>query len=509
MITIAPQARLLGNRGLITLTMMLASGIYALDWTIAAVALPHMQGTFSTTQDQISWVLTSYIVMSAIMLPTTGWLSRRLGRKRLFLMSIGSFTLFSLACGSANSLGTEVAFRIGQGMSGAYLIPLSQSIMLDTYPKEEHSKAMAIWGIGVMLGPVIGPTIGGYLTEISSWRWVFYINLPAGCIALIAGWLCLPGEPGDSEVQQFDWFGFSVLGLSIGALQMMLDRGQRLDWFQSTEIIIEATLILLGLYIFVVHSLTSPRSLINLRIFQDRNYALGSVVIFLYGLLTLAPIVLMPPFLQDLRGYPITLVGLVLAPRGLGLMLSMMVLGYVGPRIDPRIPVGFGFAMLAMSSWTMTGWNLDTEMWDVIWIGALQGIGAGAIYVPMATLTFSTLDPDYRTEAASVWNLIRSIGSSLGISISLVILVRMSATSRADLTGHITPFNDSLNFYNLSNRSTSLDVQQIGRLDVEIIRQSMMIGYLDVFYVAAVASAFALPLVLFLRQPPPASKQGP
>ena len=489
------------NRGLITLTMMLASGMYALDWTIAAVALPHMQGTFSTTQDQISWVLTSYIVMSAIMLPTTGWLSRRLGRKRLFLLSVGGFTLFSLACGSANSLGAEVIFRIGQGLSGAYLLPLSQSIMLDTYPKEEHSKAMVIWGVGVMLGPIIGPTVGGYLTEASTWRWVFYINIPAGLIALSAGWVCLPKQPADTGVRWFDWFGFAALGVAIGALQMMLDRGQRLDWFQSLEIIVEATLVGLGLYVFLVHSLTTARPLVSLRMFQDRNFALGSIVIFLYGLLTLAPIVLMPPFLQDLRDYPITMVGLLLAPRGLGLMASMIVLGRIGPRIDPRLPVGLGFAMLALSSWMMTGWNLEVGTWDITWTGTLQGLGAGAIYVPMATLTFSTLDPAYRTEAASVWNLIRSIGSSMGISISLVILVRMSTISRADLIGHVTPFNEVLGFYGLAGRLNALNMPQVGRLDAEIMRQAMMVGYLDVFFVAAVGSALAVPLVLLLRLP--------
>lgn len=501
-------AAAVANRGLITLAVMLASGMYALDWTIAAVALPHMQGTFSATQDQISWVLTSYIVISAIMLPTTGWLSRRFGRKRLFLVSVGSFTMFSLACGSADSMAAEVAFRIGQGLSGAYLIPLSQSIMLDNYPVEQHAKAMAIWGFGVMLGPIIGPTVGGYLTEVSTWRWVFYINLPAGCIAFVLGWLWLPGELGDDKARSFDWFGFAALGLAIGALQMMLDRGQRLDWFQSPEIIIEATLACLGLYTFVVHSLTSPSPLVSLRLFKDRNYAIGLLIIFVYGLLTLAPIVLMPQLLHDLRDYPITIIGLLLSPRGAGLMLSMMILGRLGARIDPRIPVGFGFAMLAFSSWVMAGWNLEVGMWDVAWTGALQGLGAGAIVLPMSTLTYSTLDPAYRTEAAAVWNLIRSVGSSAGISIALVILVRMSATSRAYLAEHLTPFNELLAFHGLAGRLHALDARLAGQLDLEILRQSAMIGYLDVFYVAAIASALAMPLILLLRQPPPASDAG-
>jgi len=265
-VPIAPQ-----RRGLITATAILASMIYAIDWTVAAVALPYMQGTFSATQDQISWVMTSYIAVSAITLPTTGWLSAKLGRKRLFLVSIAGFSFFSLLCGAAGSLPAEVAARIGQACFGAFLIPLSQSLMLDNYPQEEHAKATALWGLGVILGPVIGPTMGGYLTEQYSWPWVFYISVPVGFIACLGAALFLPADPERKAGTSFDWPGYLALAIGVGALQMMLDRGERLDWFAAPEIQIEAASCLLGFYVFLVHGLSSRHPIVNLRLMLDRN----------------------------------------------------------------------------------------------------------------------------------------------------------------------------------------------------------------------------------------------
>jgi MFS transporter, DHA2 family, multidrug resistance protein len=489
------------RRGWVTGTLVLASMIYSIDWTIAAVALPHMQGTFSATQDQISWVLTSYIVASAVMLPATGWLAARLGRRRLFLVAVGGFTVFSLFCGMANSLAAEVLLRIAQGACGAFLIPLSQAIMLDAYPPEEHGRAMAYWGMGVVLGPVIGPTLGGILTDALTWRWVFFINLPVGSLALLGGLAFLPRTPPAEAPRPLDAFGFCTLALGVGAMQMMLDRGERLDWFESREIVIEAILMAAGLYFFVVHSLTSSRPLVDLRLMRDRNYALGMLLVFLYGVLTLAPMVLMPPFLQDLQDYPMATIGLLLSPRGLGLFMAMMILARLGPTIDRRLQIAAGFLLLAASSWWMAQWNLEVAASEVFWTGLLQGLGAGSIIGPLGVLTFATLAPAHRTEGASMWNLIRSIGSSIGIAAALAILVRTAGISRGELVEHVTAYNEIMRHGPLPGGGSVADPASLSVLELEIARQALMIGYVDVFYLCTLTSLFAMPLILLLGKP--------
>jgi DHA2 family multidrug resistance protein len=489
------------HRGLVTGTLVLSSMIYSIDWTIAAVALPHMQGTFSATQDQISWVLTSYIVASAVMLPATGWLSARFGRGRLFFAAVGGFTVFSLFCGAASSLVAEVLLRIGQGACGAFLIPLSQAIMLDIYPPEDHGKAMAMWGMGVVLGPVIGPTLGGYLTEAISWRWIFFINLPVGAAALLGGALFLPKMPPADQPRPLDAFGFVALALGVGAMQMMLDRGERLDWFESTEIVIEAIVMVAGLYFFVVHSLTSRNPIVDLRLLRYRNYSLGMILVFLYGVLTLAPMVLMPPFLQDLQDYPMATIGLLLSPRGVGLFMAMIVLGRLGRVIDPRLQIASGFVLLAVSSWWMSRWNLEVGAPAVFWTGLMQGFGAGSIIGPLGVLTFASLPAEHRTEAASMWNLIRSLGSSIGIAVALATLIRTAGISRSVLVEAISPFNEILRSQPLPGGGDLGDLSSLLALDAEVGRQALMIGYVDVFYLCAITSVLALPLIPLLGTP--------
>ncbi|MDP6344007.1 MAG: DHA2 family efflux MFS transporter permease subunit, partial [Alphaproteobacteria bacterium] len=366
----------------------------------------------------------------------------------------------------------------------------------------QHARAMAIWGMGVMLAPVVGPTLGGYLTHSYSWRWVFYINVPIGLLAIAGAIVFLARSRPDPAAKGFDWLGFAALGVGFGSLQAMLDRGERLDWFQSGEILIEGCLVALGLYLFAVHGLMAKHPLVNLRLFRDRNYFLGVMFIFLYGLLTLAPMVLLPPFLQGLQGYPITTVGMLLAPRGLGMMLAMVLFGRLGDKYDPRIGLAFGFLGLSVSSWAMSGWTLEVGFWDVAWTGFVQGVGAGIIVAPLGMMTFATLDIRHRTEASSVWNLVRSLGSSIGVAIALAILVRMSSTSQAVLTEHINPYNK------LFTSGGGLPLPGAGGLallDLEIGRQAAMIGYVDVFYLSAIASLLAIPLVPLLRRPPPAT----
>jgi DHA2 family multidrug resistance protein len=478
--------------------------IYSIDWTIAAVALPHMQGTFSATQDQIAWVMTSYIVVSAIVLPTTGWLSNALGRKQLFLIAIAGFTFFSFLCGVANSLQTEILFRALQGCFGAFLLPLSQALLLDSHPPEEHARATALWGLGVIFGPVIGPTIGGYLTELYDWRWVFYINVPVGIIAYLGGLFFLPTDNPERAKTRFDAFGFLALAMSVGCFQLMLDRGERQDWFEAMEIQIEAGLCLLGLYLFVVHSLSSTTPIVNLRLMADRNYSLGMLFAFIYGMLTLPPMILLPPFMSALQGYPVSTVGLLMSPRGLGLMVAMLVLGRIGGRIDPRLTLFAGFLMIGIPSWYMAGWNLEVGPFEIIWTSVVQGIGAGSIIVPLGALTFATLDQRHRTEAASMWNLVRSAGSGIGISVAVFIVARVSSVTRSGLVENVSPFNAAYKYWPLSDLVSSGSPHHLAQLDDLVTRQAQLIGYLEVFQLTAIASFVTLPLVFLLAKPKPA-----
>lgn len=500
-VTTATTEQVAKNRGIITVIAVLASMIYSIDWTIAAVALPHMQGTFSATQDQIAWVMTSYIVVSAITLPTTGWLNAVLGRKRLFLASIGGFTVFSVACGAASSLETEIAARALQGCFGAFLIPLSQALLLDIYPKEKHSQAIALWGLGVILGPIAGPTLGGYLTDELSWRWVFYVGVPIGFLALLAGLLFLPKDQPSGDAPAFDWTGFAAIAIGVGSFQLMLDRGERQDWLESLEIQIEAGLALLGMYLFIVHSLSSNTPIVNVRLMLDRNYTLGLLLAFLYGVLTLPPLVLMPSLLASLQNYPVVTVGMLLSPRGVGLMIAMFVLGRVGNRIDPRLTLAGGFAAIGISSWYMSAWSIDVPASSVVWTGVFQGIGAGAIVVPLGVVTFATLDPKHRTEAASMWNLVRSAGSSIGIALAVFLVARMSSISRADIVNHVSPYNAAFRNPMFSGWASIEDARPLARLAEEINRQAQMVGYIDVFYFSTWAAILGLPLIMLLDRP--------
>jgi len=350
--------------------VILAALLYSVDWTIAAVALPHMRGSFSATQDQISWVITSYIVASAIVIPTSGFMSARFGRKRVFAGAVAGFTAASILCGAADTLATEVLARIVQGVSGAFIIPLSQSIILDTYPPEKHTRMMGFWGVGAVFGPVIGPTLGGYLTEHLDWRWIFYINVPIGLVAL-AGVLAFLPESKREPGKKLDVFGFLTLALAVGALQMVFDRGERHDWFESAEILIEAGLGALGFYLFAAHSLTARNPFLDPRLLVMRGYALGLAFVFLYGMITVPPMVLMPPFMQDLRGMPIETVGLLQSPRGLGLVLSMLCGSLFTHVLGPRLLIGVGFGFLAVASLEMSTWNLDIGAWPIVWTGFL------------------------------------------------------------------------------------------------------------------------------------------
>jgi DHA2 family multidrug resistance protein len=494
----SPSAPL--NRGMITVSVMLATVMQVVDTTIVNVALPHMQGSMSATQDQIAWVLTSYIVAAAIFTPLTGVLADRMGRKRLFGAAVIGFTLASMLCGAATSLNQLVVFRALQGALGASLVPLSQAVLLDTYPREKHGSAMALWGVGVMVGPILGPTLGGYLTEYYSWRWAFYINLPVGMLALLGIAAFVP-EATSAQKRGFDFFGFALLSIAIGALQLMLDRGNLLDWFDSTEVVLEAAAAALALYLFLVHMFTAQRSFIEPGLFADRNFAAGVLLMFTVGVLLLATMALLPPFLQNLLGFPVITAGYVLAPRGVGTMAAMMVVGRLVGKVDTRALVLTGLLLMAWSLHDMTGFNADVGVGEIVYTGVVQGIGLGFIFVPLSTIAFATLAPRYRNEGAAMFSLIRNLGSSVGISLVMTVLGHEAQSSHAALSESITPFRDALvapgvpQAWNWSS--------ELGRLalDAEVSRQALTIAYLNDFRFMMYLSLLAVPLLLLLRSP--------
>ncbi|MEK1905288.1 MAG: DHA2 family efflux MFS transporter permease subunit [Pseudomonas sp.] len=499
----SPEAR----RAVITLSVMLATIMQALDTTIANVALPHIQGTMGTTQEQINWVLTSYVIAAAIATPLTGFLSSRFGRKRILIWSTVGFTITSMMCGAAQTLEQIVTFRILQGIFGASLVPLSQSLLLDTYPKEKHGSAMAMWGVGVMVGPILGPTLGGWLTEYYSWHWVFYINLPFGVLA----WLGLATSVQESPIdttRKFDYLGFTLLAIAIGAFQLMLDRGESLDWFASGEILIEGFLAGLCLYLFVVHTCTHPQPFINPDMFRDRNLCMGLIFIFLVGIVLLATMALLPPFMQNLLGYPVLDVGYVLAPRGFGTMVAMLLVGRLISKVDPRPLIALGLLLTSLSLWEMTQFNLDSSSADIIRTGITQGFGLGLIFTPLTTISFSTLAPAFRNEGTALYSLLRNVGSGIGISIVITYLSQRTQINHAALTGYLTPFSQPLQ---LAVQAGVYDLDTTAglmKLDKEVARQAATLAYLQDFRLMMFITLAALPMTLLLRvparNPPPA-----
>ena len=489
-----------GHRGLITASVMLATIMQALDTTIANVALPHMQGSMGATQDQISWVLTSYIVAAAIFMPLTGFVTSRFGRKRVFMWSVVGFTLTSMMCGAAQSLNQIVLFRLLQGVFGASLVPLSQAVLLDSHPKEEHGSAMAMWGVGVMVGPILGPSLGGWLTEYYNWRWVFYINIPIGLLA----WLGLAWFVEETPIdmtRRFDLLGFAFLSLAIGTFQMMLDRGETLDWFKSREVMLEAMVAGLAFYLFVAHIFTHDEPFIEPGLFKDRNFSVGLVFIFIVGIVLLATMALLPPFIQNLMGYPVIDVGLLMAPRGIGTMVAMMTVGKLSGKVDVRLMITLGILLTSLSLWEMTQFTTDISGWDIVRTGVIQGLGIGFIFVPLSTITFSTLAPRYRNEGTSLFSLMRNIGSSIGISVVITYLAQRTQANHAAFSDSINPFNLALKraveagVYNLTTP------EGLSAINREVTRQAATLAYLQDFRLMMFVTLSALPLIFLLAKP--------
>jgi len=487
------------TRTAITVAIMAATVMSALDSTIANVALPHMRGSVSASQEEITWVLTSYIVAAAIFTPLTGWLARRFGAKRVILASIVGFTAASALCGIATGLGELVVFRLMQGMFGAALIPISQAILLDINPPDRHGPAMAVWGMGAMLGPIVGPALGGWLTEELNWRWVFYINVPVGAFAFI-GLSSSLRETDSDAAAHLDMFGFGLLALAISALQMMLDRGQQQGWFDSTEICIEAAAAGTLFFMFVVHSITARRSFVDLAIFKDRNFAFGSLLGFFIGLVVFAVLALLPSMLQGLLGLPALQAGLVTAPRGIGTLISMWIVGQLINRVDPRALILTGLALSAYSLERMSHFTLAMDTNLAMTSGFIQGLGTGLIFVPMSTLGFATLAAKYRSEGAAMYNLVRNIGAAVGISVLQSATIRSSAAARAHLAEQVHTGAPALALRAPDfDPGAAFDVARLGR---ELARQAAMAANVSGYRTLMVMTIAIAPLVLLMRPPP-------
>jgi DHA2 family multidrug resistance protein len=485
---------------MITVTVMAATLIQTLDSTIANVALPRMQGAFGATQEQISWVLTSYIVATAIFMPLTGFLAGRVGRRRVFVVSVVGFTIASMLCGASQSLEQIVLCRLLQGAFGACLVPLAQSVLLDTWPPERHGAAMAAWGIGVMIGPILGPTLGGWLTEYYDWRWVFYINLPIGALCALGMLIYLPRDIPE-RTRRFDLTGFAFLAIGLAALQLMLDRGASLDWFESTEIVLEAALAGLCLYLFVVHIFTHPQPFIDPTLFVDRNFSAGLVMAFAVGIVLLATMTLLPPYLQSLMGYPVIDVGLALAPRGAGTMVGMLVVARLGDRVDPRMPIAAGLLLTAFALYEMGEFDMDVALSSVVSTGFVQGLGVGLVFPSLTAVTFASLAPRHRNEGTALFSLTRNIGSSIGISIVVSLLAHNLQANYAALAWYIDPSSLPLRLA-IEAGVWRLDTPEgLAAVDAELSRQALSIAYLQDFRLMMWISLGTLPLLLMLRRP--------
>jgi len=490
-----------GQRVVVTIAVMMAVLLQVLDTTIANVALPHMQASLSATQDTINWVLTSYIVASAIALPIAGWLADKVGRKRLLVWSVIGFTVASVLCASALSLTEMVLFRAIQGVCGAFLIPLAQATLFDINPREKHGQAMALFGGGIMIGPILGPVLGGWLTDSYNWRWVFLVNLPVGVICTLLLVRFLPKT--EQHARRFDMFGFILLAVAIGSLQLFLDRGAQKDWLQSWEIIIELGLAIGGFWMFVVHIVTAKEPLFERGMFADRNFATGLLFMAVTGVLLLAGLALLPPLLQNLYGYSVLQSGYLTAPRGVGTLISMLLAGRLVGKFDARLLVGIGVVLMGTSLWMMTGFALDQPSMPVITSGVVQGLGLGLIFVPLQSLAFETLKPHLRTTAASLLNLARNVGGSVGISVVSAQLIRMSQVAHADLASNITSQTLPMVDPSLLERIAPGGVGALAIINLEINRQAVFIAYLDDFKLMMIVTFAVLPLLLIMRKAKP------
>jgi DHA2 family multidrug resistance protein len=479
----------------ITIAVTLATVLQSIDITIANVALPHIGGSMGATLVQMDWVLTSYIVAAAIVTPLSGWLAVRFGRKKVLLVSVIGFTVCSALCGLARSIDQIVLFRLLQGGFSAGLVPLSQAVLLDINPPERHGRAMALWGQGVVLGPMLAPVLGGWLTDNYSWRWVFYINVPFGILAalLIVAYL----RETSRRRSSFDFFGFAALSLAVGALQIVLDRGSLKDWFGSTEIWIEASVALLGLYWFLVHTWTTREPFVSPKLFRDRNFTVGNMLMLVISMVLFATLALLPPLMENVLGYPVLTAGIAMAPRGAGSFLAMFLGGRLIGRVDSRVLIAVGLAIAAGSLWSMANdFSLQIPQMLIWGETFVQGLGIGLTYVTITTVAFGTLGRHERSEGTSIFNLLRNVGSSIGIAGTSALLTYNTQVVHESLVSHIVPYGGQLQ---LHAPFSFTSVFGLSALNEVVTQQATMIAYNDDFKLMSLMTLAIIPLVLLLR----------
>jgi DHA2 family multidrug resistance protein len=500
MTTAAPKVSLFSispRQWLILATVQLSSLLFGMTITLANVVLPQLRGALSATQDEISWVITLNLVATAIATPMTGWLASRLGWRAVMFIGVGGFTICSFLCGLAGSLEALILYRVGQGLFGAVIMPMGQAIVLASFVRELHATVMVIWGFGSVVGPVVGPVLGSVIAESYNWRAVFFMIVPPGLVAMVFIWFVLSGYTKHTRTQ-LDWTGFLALSVAIAGFQLMIDRGQRLDWFDSPEIVLDATAAGVAFWIFVVHSLTSPQPFLDPRLLLNRNFTVGLLIAFVMGMLAFTSLTLFPGLLHDLRGYPDSAIGELLAARGIGNWVAFLVVVPFSRRY-PRLSVACGLSAQAFAAWSMAQLDMNLSSFDVFWTNAVQGFGFGLAFTPMTVLAFATLPVQKITEASGVFTLVRNFGSSLYISITVVLLVRSTAANYARMTEFINPYNPVLSFPAVPHAWDITTASGLMRLSHEILRQATMIGYINVFYLLAVVAAAGVPLVCLMR----------
>jgi len=501
----SPEAAILpasAKRNLIILSGITGSAVYEFTWSIAGVALPHMQGSFSATPDQIAWVMTAFIMGTVVTIACTGWLSARFGRKRVYLTSIAGFGISLLMCGMATTLQEEVLWRLAQGIFGAALLPLGQAITVDAFPPERHGAATAIWTLGIIGAGIMGPVIGGAVVDFLSWRWVFYLNMPIAILAFVLALAVLPESEPDRD-NRLDWFGFVTIIIAVTAFQAVFSRGERLDWFASTEIIVECAICAVAFYLFVVHTMTTERPFFRPSLFRDRNFNLGVITAFFNGAIATLPLVILPLMLEQLVGYSAVDTGLLLFPRGVGLVIASVLLARFDHQLPEKHVTVVSVVLLVVSGYAMAGWTADVSAQEIIWVNLLQGAGSGAIFIALNTLTFSTLEPRLKTEGLAVYYTVMFVGVTVGIAGIVAVLTRMTQVAHAVISAHVNPYSERFRLLAPPEIWDRAEIAGLAALEREVTRQAEMIAYSDSFLIATLISLAVLPLAFMFRIPNP------
>jgi DHA2 family multidrug resistance protein len=488
------------QRAFILISLTFSSALPTLNVTVGNAVLPQMRGDLSAGLEEISWVLTATMVCTAIAMPTAGWFGMRFSQRRALIVCIVAFTLASAMLGFADTLGEVVFWRACQGLFGGPISPLCIPVILSTYPKRDHGMAMALWAGGVMLSPIMGPPLGGYLTALYDWHLTFVFMVPLGILTYFLVVWAIPDSQKRADLR-FDWMGFLALSTAVAATQIMLDRGTRLDWFESGEITIWALVAAGAFYVFLIHSLTTRQPFMDLRIFQDKNFSIGCTCLLVSGVLTFAPLMLLPTLLGDLRSVPVETIGLMLMPRGLGFVLGTFVLGRLIKVIDSRVMLALGFLIEAAAFWYMTTFDLTIGLFEVFIAGVVLGTGEAVMWTPVAAITFSTLAPHRHAYGSAIFQFGRFFASGMGISAAVIVLSRSTQSNHATLSEFISPFNETIRTQKYAAFWDISSVEGLARLDAELTRQAAMIGYINDFWLLMVLTLAVMPLILFLDRP--------